>query len=117
METRNSGHVPINTPRYRSLNTPDASDFRKTHIVEFLPELQHLVHVDIYRQIIVRDGLLGLHQPLSDHLQERDQNLSFMQPPGAAVMGAAGACRRFPGGAEPTGRNAGVRLRSPCGCC
>lgn len=43
----------------------------KTHSIEFFPKLQHLVHVDIYRQIIVGDGLLGLHQPLSDNLQKR----------------------------------------------
>lgn len=43
----------------------------KTHSVELFPKLEHLVHVDIYRQIIVGDGLLGLHQPLSDHLQDR----------------------------------------------
>lgn len=43
----------------------------QTHSVEFFSKLKHLVHVDIYRQIIVGDGLFGLHQPLSNDLQER----------------------------------------------
>lgn len=42
-----------------------------THNIELFPKLKHLVHVDVYRQIIVGDGLLGLHQPLSNDLQER----------------------------------------------
>lgn len=46
-------------------------------MIEFHPKLQHLVHVDIYRKVIVRDGLFGLHQPLSNHLQEREIKLKF----------------------------------------
>ncbi len=39
-----------------------------THIIEFFPEFKNLVHVDIDRQIIVRNSLLRLHQPLGNHL-------------------------------------------------
>lgn len=50
-----------------SLSFPNA----QTHSIKFFPKLEHLVHVDIYRQIIVWDGLFGLHQPLSDNLHEK----------------------------------------------
>ena len=41
----------------------------QTHSVELLSQLQHMVHVDVHRQVVVWDGLLGLHQPLGDDLQ------------------------------------------------
>lgn len=41
----------------------------KLDLVELFPKLEHLVHVDVYRQVVVGDGLFGLHQPLSDDLE------------------------------------------------
>lgn len=81
----------------------------KTHIIEFLPKLQHLVHVDIYREVIVRDGLLGLHQPLSNHLQKQEMKPNFSL--------------RVRGWSPLPGKDGGreqkclKHLLSPCGCC
>lgn len=40
-----------------------------THSIEFFSEFEHLVHVDIHRQVIMGNSLFRLHQSLGDHLQ------------------------------------------------
>lgn len=67
----NTGSDMMSVQKFHSVTHLYLVNKKCTHSIEFLPKLEHLVHVDIYRQIIVGDGLFGLHQPLSDHLQER----------------------------------------------
>lgn len=64
--------------RAEPLEAPDTEtrlDTSATYSVEFLPQLQHPVHADVHGQVVVRDGLLGLHQPLSDHLQDHHRQV------------------------------------------
>lgn len=109
--TGNSFEKKSDRKQYFSIYT---SILRKAYIIEFPPKLQHLVHVDIYRKVIVRDGLLGLHQPLSNHLQERKIKLKFWSPSHICQETAAFTRKKM----KQTSRNkTNTHLVSPCGCC